>query len=121
MKTITLHFKNEIPNDWCNVILVLQTLGKKAGMHGPGLHHREINSQTIIHVHNYIASDIGLPRKQKITVNKVWVQESEIGEECRQFWTWIFGVAWSPGKTRPKHSLSKFAIKIRWEFRRQIS
>ena len=29
----------------------------------------------------------GLPRKQKIAVNKFWVQESEIGEECRQFWT----------------------------------
>ena len=30
---------------------------------------------------------LGLPRKQKIAVNKFWVQESEIGEECRQFWT----------------------------------
>ena len=33
----------------------------------------------------------------------------------------FFGVAWSPGKTRPKNSLSKFAIKIRWEIRRQFS
>ena len=30
---------------------------------------------------------VGLPRKQKIAVNKFWVQESEIGEEHRQFWT----------------------------------
>ena len=30
---------------------------------------------------------VGLPRKQKIAVNKFWVQESKIGEECRQFWT----------------------------------
>ena len=30
---------------------------------------------------------LGLPREQKIAVNKFWVQESEIGEECRQFWT----------------------------------
>ena len=30
---------------------------------------------------------LGLPPKQKIAVNKFWVQESEIGEECRQFWT----------------------------------
>ena len=33
---------------------------------------------------------VGLPRKQKIAVNKFWVQESEIGEECqhsgREFW-----------------------------------
>ena len=29
---------------------------------------------------------VGLPRKQKIAVNKLWVQESEIGEESRQFW-----------------------------------
>ena len=31
--------------------------------------------------------NIGLPCKQKIAVNNFWVQESEIGEECRQFWT----------------------------------
>ena len=30
---------------------------------------------------------LDLHRKQKIAVNKCWVQESEIGEECRQFWT----------------------------------
>ena len=39
----------------------------------------------------------------------------------REFWAWIFWVAWNPGKTRPKNSLSKFAIKIRWEIRRQFS
>ena len=26
---------------------------------------------------------VGLPRKQQIAVNRFWVQESEIGEECR--------------------------------------
>ena len=31
--------------------------------------------------------NFGLPRKQKIAVNKFWVQESEIGEACRQFRT----------------------------------
>ena len=30
--------------------------------------------------------NVGLPRKQKISVNKCWVRESEIGEECRQVW-----------------------------------
>ena len=30
---------------------------------------------------------VDLPRKQEIAVNKLWAQESEIGEECRQFWT----------------------------------
>ena len=39
----------------------------------------------------------------------------------REFWAWIFWVAWNPGETRPKNSLSKFAIKIRWEIRRQFS
>ena len=39
----------------------------------------------------------------------------------REFWAWIFWVAWNPGKTRPKNSLSKFAIKICWEIRRQFS
>ena len=39
----------------------------------------------------------------------------------REFWAWIFGVAWNPGKTRPKNSLSKFAIRIRWEIHRQFS
>ena len=39
----------------------------------------------------------------------------------REFWAWIFWVAWNPGKTRLKISLSKFAIKIRWEIRRQFS
>ena len=39
----------------------------------------------------------------------------------REFWAWIFWVAWTPGKTRPKNSLSRFAIKIRWEIRRQFS
>ena len=39
----------------------------------------------------------------------------------REFWAWIFRVARNPGKTRPKNSLSKFAIKIRWEIRRQFS
>ena len=34
----------------------------------------------------------------------------------------FFLVAWSPGKTRPKKIAEKqFAIKIRWEFRRQFS
>ena len=28
---------------------------------------------------------VGLPRKQKIGVNRCWVQESETGEECRRF------------------------------------
>ena len=32
-----------------------------------------------------IPTNFGLPRKQKIAVNRFWVQESEIGEECRQF------------------------------------
>ena len=60
------------------------------------------------------------PRKQKIAVNKFWAQESDIGEECLQFWTWIlawiFWVAWNPGKTRPKNSLSKFAEKFAGNF-----
>ena len=36
---------------------------------------------------NLIRATVGFPREQKIAVNKFWVQESEIGEECRQFWT----------------------------------
>ena len=35
----------------------------------------------------YSLKILGLPLKQKIAVKNVWVQESEIGEECRQFWT----------------------------------
>ena len=35
-------------------------------------------------------SIVGLPRKQKIGVKKLWVRESEIGEECRRFRAWIF-------------------------------
>ena len=35
----------------------------------------------------FVLRFFGLPRKQKIAVNKFWVHESEIGEECRQFWT----------------------------------
>ena len=35
----------------------------------------------------------GLPRKQKIAVNKFCVQESEIGEECRHFGREFFWVA----------------------------
>ena len=34
----------------------------------------------------------------------------------REFWAWIFWVAWNPGKTRPKNSLSRFAFKIRRRF-----
>ena len=69
----------------------------------------------------------GLPRKQKIAVHKFWVQESEIGEECRQFWTWILGVNFL-GDLKPcKNQAEKFAIKIRgaikirWEIRQQFS
>ena len=41
---------------------------------------------------------LGLPRKQKIAVNKFWIPESEKnGEECRQFWTWILGVNFVAG------------------------
>ena len=39
-------------NDWCNVILVFQALGKQPGTHRPELHYREINSQTIFDVKN---------------------------------------------------------------------
>ena len=68
---------------------------------------------------------VGLPRKQKIAVNKFWVRESEIGEECRQFWKWILGVNFLGGlkpwkkqgrKIRYQNSPSKFAIKIRRQF-----
>ena len=55
----------------------------------------------------------GLPRKQKIAVNKLWVQESEMGEECRQFWTWILGVNFLGGLKPWKNKAEKFAIKIR--------
>ena len=64
---------------------------------------------------------VGLPRKQKIAVNKFWVQESEIGEECRQFWTWILGVNFLGGLKPWKNKAEKIAIKIRSEFRRQFS
>ena len=47
--------------------------------------------------------------------------ESNADNSGREFWAWILGVAWNPGKTRPKNSPSKFAIKIRWEIRRQFS
>ena len=30
----------------------------------------------------FAESNLGLPPKQKISVNKFWVRESEIGEEC---------------------------------------
>ena len=33
------------------------------------------------------AACAGIPRKQQNAVNKFWVLESEIGMECRQFWT----------------------------------
>ena len=71
-------------------------------------------------------NDFGLPGKQKIAVNKFW--ESGIGEEKkvelernannsgREFWAWIFWVAWKPGKARPKNSLSKFAEKFAGNF-----
>ena len=58
------------------------------------------------------------PRKQKIGVNKFWVRESEIGEECRQVWGVNLGVNFSGGpetmekqgrKIRYPNSLSKFA------------
>ena len=66
----------------------------------------------------------GLPCEQNLGVNKFWVRESEIGEECRQVWAWILGVNFSGGpetlekqgqKTRYPNSLSKFA-----EIRRQF-
>ena len=60
---------------------------------------------------NYV--NFGLPRKQKIAVNKFWVRESEIGEECRQFWTWILGVNFFGGLKPWKNKVEKFAIKIR--------
>ena len=34
----------------------------------------------------------------------------------REFWAWIFWVAWCPGKTRPKNSPSKFAEKFAGNF-----
>ena len=55
----------------------------------------------------------GVPHKQKIAVNKFWVQESEIGEEYRQFWTWILGVNFLGGPKPWKNKAEKFAIKIR--------
>ena len=58
----------------------------------------------------------GLPCKQKITVNKFWVQESEIGEECRQFWTLISGVNFWGGLKPWKNSPSKFAEKFAGNF-----
>ena len=30
---------------------------------------------------------VGLPRKQQIGVKQIWIQNFEIGEECRQFRT----------------------------------
>ena len=68
---------------------------------------------------------VGLPRKQKIAVNKFWVQESEIGGECRQFWTWLLGVnflGWPETlekqgqKIRDQNSPSKLAEKFAGNF-----
>ena len=38
-----------------NVIVVFQALGKQPVIHRPELHRRQMNSQTIIDVNNYIA------------------------------------------------------------------
>ena len=68
---------------------------------------------------------VGLPREQKISVKKCWVRESEIGEECRQFWAWNLGVnfMWRPEalenqgrKILTKYSPSKFAEEIAGNF-----
>ena len=45
---------------------------RKEGCHGGG-------------VYSFFPRKFGLPHKQKIGVNKGWVRESEIGEECREF------------------------------------
>ena len=54
---------NYIPSSTINsqaidVILVFRALGKQPVVHRPELHRRQINSQTIIDVKNYITSDI---------------------------------------------------------------
>ena len=51
-------FSNLFPNDWCNVILVFQALGKQPVIHCLELHRWQINSQTSIDVNNYITPDI---------------------------------------------------------------
>ena len=57
MLMVTLHIQKSIPNDWCNVIVVFQALGKQPGLHRPELHRRRINSETIIDLNNYITSN----------------------------------------------------------------
>ena len=50
---------------------------------------------------------LGLPREQKIGVTCVWVQESEIGEECREFWA-------KPWRNKAeKKTREKFAEEVR--------
>ena len=43
-----------------------------------------------------------------------WVWESEIGEECRQGWAWIFGGgwAWNPGKNKAQQFVEKIRHQI---------
>ena len=74
-------------------------------------------------------SYLSLPPKQKIGVQKNWARESEVGLGCRRFWAWILGVnvfLFGGGpETLEKHGQwmrrKNFAIKIRWETRRQFS
>ena len=40
----------------------------------------------------FLPEEIGFSCRQTIGVQKLWVQKSEIGEECRQFWACIFGL-----------------------------
>ena len=65
---------------------------------------------------------IGLPRRPRIGVKTFWAQTCEIGEECRQFWTWILGVNFwgsesvrKPAEIRLNNSRKK-TLEARWEF-----
>ena len=69
--------------------------------------------------------NIGLPRKQKIAVNKCWVPESEIGEEMLTILDVNFGREFFGGpetlekqgrKIRYQNSPSKFAEKFAGDF-----
>ena len=63
----------------------------------------------------------GLPCKQKIGVNKFWVRESEIGEECWQVWAWILCVNFLVGLKPWKNKAERFAFRIRYQNSLRIS